>query len=159
MEKPLKHARPYKNNVFTAILAGKLPASVVYEDDLVLAFMDAYPFTRGHMLIIPKVHQQRLPELNGTTRQRLFEIGHQLAAAVRASEIPGDDVNFLINDGHIANQSVPHVHLHVIPRTKGDGRSILWRLATGFANPARRVNRARLDADAAIIKAALSELS
>lgn len=154
----MKHARPYRNNVFTSILSGKLPASVVYEDELVLAFMDIYPFSRGHTLIIPKENTQRVVELGDETRQRLFEVGHKIAAAVRASDIPGDDVNFLINDGHIANQSVPHVHLHVIPRTRGDGRGILWRLATGFANPARKVNRSRFDRDAELIRAALQNI-
>jgi len=148
--------RPYRNNVFTGILAGQLPASVVYDDELVLAFMDIYPFTRGHTLVIPKQHKQRVLELSDATRERLFHVGHKIAAAVRASPIPGDDVNFLINDGHIANQTVPHVHLHIVPRTRGDGAGVIWRLATGFANPVRKVNRAEFDADAALIKAALA---
>ena len=153
----MKHIRPYRPNVFTAILAGKLPASIVYEDELVLAFMDIYPFSRGHTLIIPKQHTQRLFEVSDETRARLFDVGHKIAAAIRACEIPGDDVHFLINDGHVANQSVPHVHLHVIPRTPRGGSRILWRLATGMANPLRKVDRARFDADAALIKAAMEQ--
>lgn len=146
-----------RRNVFAPILDGTQPASKVYEDDLVMAFMDIYPFSRGHTLIIPKQLNQRVYEVPDDMRTRLFDIGNKIGKALRDCEIPCDDLNFLINDGHIANQSVPHVHLHVVPRTRKNGRAILWRLATGIANPIRPVNRSRFDNDAKIISEALKK--
>ncbi|WP_327143466.1 HIT family protein [Nocardia sp. NBC_01327] len=110
---------PY--TIFAEIVAGQAPASKVYEDDDVLAFMDIRPVTPGHLLVIPKIPARSLAELDPAMGGKLFRVGQQLAAALRASEVQCDGVNFFLADGVTAGQEVFHVHLHVIPRTPGDG--------------------------------------
>ena len=142
-------------NVFDEILDGSAAVSRVFEDDLVLAFMDIYPFSRGHTLVIPKQRVQHLRFVEAPARERLFEVGNRIGKALHASEIPCADLNFLINDGVVANQHVPHVHLHVVPRVRGDGRRVFWQMSTRFLNPVRRPDRRAFDRDAAMIRAAL----
>ncbi|MBJ8340377.1 HIT family protein [Antrihabitans sp. YC3-6] len=113
--------------VFDDILAGRAPVSPVYEDDDVFAFMDIRPFTPGHLLVIPKVPARSLAELDPAVGGKLFQVGQRLAAALRASEVACDGVNFFLADGVAAGQEVFHVHLHVIPRTSGDGFGLRGR--------------------------------
>ncbi|MET9488359.1 HIT domain-containing protein [Nocardia sp. NPDC006630] len=126
---------PY--TIFSEIVAGQAPASKVYEDDDVLAFLDIRPVTPGHLLVIPKVPARSLAELDPAMGGKLFRVGQQLAAALRASEVQCDGVNFFLADGVTAGQEVFHVHLHVIPRTPGDG----------FGLRARPTSPARADLD------------
>ncbi len=107
--------------IFCKILAGELPASIVYQDDICTAFMDIQPVNPGHVLVIPKVHATNLSELNPETGGHLFRVGQQVAAALYASGVPCEGVNFFLADGAPAGQEVFHVHLHVFPRFEGDG--------------------------------------
>ncbi|GAA5044508.1 HIT family protein [Nocardia callitridis] len=116
---------PY--TVFGEIVAGRAPASKVYEDADVLAFMDIRPFTPGHLLVIPKVAARSLAELDPEVGGKLFQVGQRLAAALRGSVIGCDGVNLFLADGVTAGQEVFHVHLHVIPRTAGDGFGLRGR--------------------------------
>lgn len=113
--------------IFAEIIAGRAPVSRVYEDDDVLAFMDIRPFTPGHLLVIPKVPASSLAELDPVIGGKLFQVGQLLAAALRESEVGCDGVNFFLADGVTAGQEVFHVHLHVIPRTAGDGFGLRGR--------------------------------
>ncbi len=142
--------------VFCAIVAGQLPASVVHEDARHLVFMDIYPWRPGHVLVIPKRHATRVVELDEGERAELFTLGARVADATRASGLRCDDLHLVINDGPASNQSVPHVHLHVLPRTRGD----LIRLIASFAarpliplGILRPTRRATLDRHAALIRA------
>ncbi|MBF6211824.1 HIT domain-containing protein [Nocardia puris] len=110
---------PY--TIFAEIIAGRAPASKVYEDDDVVAFMDIRPVTPGHLLVVPRVPARNLAELDLEVGGKLFQVGQRLAAALRESEVACDGVNFFLADGVTAGQEVFHVHLHVIPRTPGDG--------------------------------------
>lgn len=116
---------PY--TIFSDIVAGRAPSSKVYEDDDVLAFMDIRPFTPGHLLVIPKVPARSLAELDPEVGGKLFQVGQRLAAALRESEVNCDGVNLFLADGVTAGQEVFHVHLHVIPRTPGDGFGLRGR--------------------------------
>ncbi|MEU0540082.1 HIT family protein [Nocardia sp. NPDC005978] len=116
---------PY--TIFADIVAGRAPSSKVYEDSDVVAFMDIRPFTPGHLLVIPKVPARSLAELDPEVGGKLFRVGQQLAAALRESEVGADGVNFFLADGVTAGQEVFHVHLHVIPRTPGDGFGLRGR--------------------------------
>ncbi|NKY84196.1 HIT family protein [Nocardia veterana] len=136
---------PYR--IFADIVAGRAPASKVYEDADVLAFMDIRPMTPGHLLVIPKVPARSLAELDPAVGGKLFQVGQRLAAALRASEVNCDGVNFFLADGVTAGQEVFHVHLHVIPRTPGDGFGLRFRATTP--------PRADLDYLAASIRGAL----
>lgn len=114
--------------IFCKIVAGTVPSIKVYEDDLVLSFMDIYPLRRGHVLTVTKQHQQQLHLLPAETRAHLVHTAARIAAAVYGSSLKPDAVHYVVNDGPAAEQTVPHVHLHVLPRHKGDLTSFLLRL-------------------------------
>ena len=105
---------------FCTIVDGDAPASVVHETDDTLAFMDIAPVTEGHALVIPKAHSAGLDGLDPDTGGRLFQVGQEIAAALRASDVPTEGINLFLADGEVAGQEVFHVHLHVIPRTGDD---------------------------------------
>ncbi len=136
--------------VFCGIIAGELAASRVYDDDHVVAFLDVRPLTPGHLLVVPRVHAANLEALDEDPGARVFTVAHRLARAVRNSAVPSEGVNFFLADGVAAGQEVFHVHLHVIPRTPGDG----FRLK---ARP-RTPGRDELDATAERVRAGLSTL-
>ncbi|WP_188830212.1 HIT family protein [Nocardia camponoti] len=106
--------------VFCAILDGTAPATLVYEDETVAAFLDIRPITRGHTLVIPRDHATTLDDLDPALGGHVFAAGHRIARALRRSGLASDGANLLINDGEAAFQTVGHVHLHVIPRKHGD---------------------------------------
>ncbi|WP_328391238.1 HIT family protein [Nocardia sp. NBC_00416] len=114
--------------VFCRIVSGAAPAHRVYEDEIVTAFLDIRPITRGHTLVIPKRHATDLSELDAETGMDLFRVGHRVARAVQGRGFAADGANLLINDGKAAFQTVGHVHLHVVPRRHGD----IVRFATGL---------------------------
>jgi diadenosine tetraphosphate (Ap4A) HIT family hydrolase len=112
---------PSRPCVFCDIVAGRVPASVVYRDERVCAFMDIRPVNPGHLLVIPLVHAAGLTTLESGTGARMFQVGQRLAEAIRRSGVRCEGINFLLADGEAAGQEVFHVHLHVIPRYAGDG--------------------------------------
>lgn len=107
--------------IFCKILAGELSASFVYRDEHCTAFMDIQPVNPGHVLVVPNAHAARLSELNPGAGGQLFQLGQRIAAALYASGLPCEGVNFFLADGEPAGQEVFHVHLHVFPRFDGDG--------------------------------------
>ena len=138
--------------VFCGIVDGRVPASVVYGDDLVLAFCDIEPVTAGHTLIAPKRHAAWLAEVDDASADRMFAVGRQVGAAARAAlACPG--VNLFLADGAAAWQTVFHVHLHVIPRW---GRQDGMRLIASRRRPPR-VELDRMAADLAAGLAAAGE--
>lgn len=106
--------------IFCKIVAGHSPSSQVYEDESVVAFLDIRPVNPGHLLVVPKRHASALMELDEATGGHLFKIGMRLAATLRQSGLRCEGVNFFLADGEAAFQDVFHVHLHVIPRFRGD---------------------------------------
>lgn len=106
--------------IFCQIAANLEPASIVYEDDNFIAFMDAYPLTSGHCLVVPKQHVVRLESLTAKARAKLFNLGHNIIEAQKKAGFGIQGTNLLVNDGKAANQTVPHLHLHLIPRESGD---------------------------------------
>jgi len=110
--------------VFCKIVAGAAPASIVYSDEKVLAFMDARPVNPGHVLIIPKTHVAGLADLDEETGAHMFKVGMRIADDVKRSGVKCEGVNLLLSDGKAAFQEIFHVHLHVIPRFKGDNLRI-----------------------------------
>lgn len=107
--------------VFCEMVAGKVLASSVYDDDQALAFMDIRPAIPGHLLVVPKRHAMCLAELDEETGGHLFRTGMRLAAALRDSSLCCEGINFFLTDGAAAGQEIFHAHLHVIPRFTGDG--------------------------------------
>ncbi len=133
--------------VFCRIVAGTAVASVVYEDDRLLAFCDLNPVNPGHVLIIPKVHGVGLADLDESDGSRMFMVSQRLAAALRSSGLRCDGVNLFLADGEAAGQEIFHVHLHVFPRYAGD----YFRVDPGQ----RRASRGDLDEIADRLRAQL----
>lgn len=106
--------------VFCAIVAGTAPAIRVYEDADYLALLDIRPFTRGHTLVIPKLHSVDLTDTPAATLAGMTAVGQRIARAARASRLGVTGTNLAINDGKSAFQTVFHIHLHVVPRRDGD---------------------------------------
>lgn len=109
---------------FCQISAGLVPAPIVYEDERFLAFLDYRPLFRGHCLLIPRAHHETLPELPVTDTGPLFERARLLCRAVE--EATGSHGTFLAVNNRVS-QSVPHLHVHVVPRRQKDGlRGFFW---------------------------------
>ena len=105
--------------VFCKILLGQIPSCKVFEDDLLLAFLDLAPFNFGHTIIVPKDHHHSSTTLGDNYLSRMMQVAPRLGAAImRATGAEG--FNLLLNNGRVAGQVVPHVHLHVIPRFADD---------------------------------------
>jgi diadenosine tetraphosphate (Ap4A) HIT family hydrolase len=107
--------------VFCDIIAGKAPASVVYQDERCVAFMDIRPINPGHLLVVPRYHAASLAELPPDIGGHIFQIGQKLDEALRQSGLKCEGVNLVLADGAAAGQEIFHVHLHVLPRFRGDG--------------------------------------
>ena len=114
------------NCIFCKIINEEVPASIVYQDEICLAFMDVQPVTPGHVLIIPREHVNGLGSLPPEIGGHLFQVGQKIAAGLRKSLPRCEGINFFLADGAIAFQTVFHVHLHVIPRFKGDGFRLMF---------------------------------
>lgn len=138
--------------VFCEIVAGVSPASVIHEDDLCLAIMTIEPVNPGHLLVLPKAHAPYLADLDEATGMHLFAVAMRAAAAIRASGLRCEGINFFLADGEAAFQEVFHAHLHVFPRFAGDSFGIT---ADWSVHPSRE----ELDANAALIRATYSEAS
>ena len=110
--------------VFCSILAGALAAHLVLDEPLVAAFLDSRPLFDGHTLVVPRAHHETLTDLPGELIEPLFAASQRLAAAVR--QATGAQGTFVAMNNRVS-QSVPHLHVHIVPRTKGDGlRGFFW---------------------------------
>jgi histidine triad (HIT) family protein len=141
--------------IFCDILAGKQPASMVYRDEICSAFMDIQPVNPGHTLIVPNYHVASLADLDAETGGHLFAAAQRVATGLQAVAAQGgglrcEGVNLFLADGEAAGQEVFHVHLHVIPRFRGDGFGFRFGPSYG-----QRPSRGELDGIAAKIRADL----
>ena len=139
------------HTVFEKILAGELPATFVYRDDLVAAFMDIQPITPGHTLVVPLLKAATLAELPPATGERMFAVAQRIGAAIRRTELACEGINLFLADGVAAGQTVFHLHLHVFPRHAEDG--FRWKLPDGYYTPPPREEIANTGA---AIRAALA---
>ncbi len=112
--------------IFCKIIAGDIPATRVYEDEKVLAFLDIQPVNPGHLLVLPKGHFAHLHEMDEETGAHVFRAGMRLERALRGSGLRCEGANLLLNNGKVAGQEVFHVHLHVIPRFADDGNRFVF---------------------------------
>ena len=128
--------------VFCRILAGELPAAVVHRDEHCIAILDAFPLTRGHLLLVSAQHGQHIEDLPVPAVAHLFATAARFSAALRRhGDSPATAI--VLNNGKAANQHVPHVHVHVIPRRAGDTPLVVWRYLSRFVNPWSYIGRAR----------------
>ncbi|MFF2446259.1 HIT family protein [Neobacillus sp. NPDC058068] len=113
--------------IFCKIVNGEIPAAKVFENEHVVAFLDISQVTKGHTLVIPKVHKENLFELTPEMARNLFEVVPAIANALKR-EFEPIGLNTINNNGEHAGQSVFHYHMHLIPRYgKGDGFGAVWK--------------------------------
>jgi histidine triad (HIT) family protein len=103
------------NCIFCKIVDGSIPASKIFEDDHVIAFLDIKPFEKGHFLVVPKPHVSLLTELPEELLKHTISVVQKLSAHIMEC-LPCDGFNLVQNNGACATQTVPHVHFHIIPR-------------------------------------------
>ena len=116
--------------IFGKILRGEIPCFKVFEDDDILAFMDINPIAEGHALVIPKHHSKDILESPSQLVGKTFAGAKRIAEAVHETLKP-DGINIVQANGSGAKQSVPHLHVHIIPRTLDDGLTMNWELVLG----------------------------
>ncbi len=110
--------------VFCEVVSGDRPAHEVWRDDAVVAFLDHRPLFEGHVLVVPTEHVVTLTDLPGTMIEQYFGVVQALSAAL---PVALGSTGTLVAMNNLVSQSVPHLHTHVVPRTKGDGlRGFFW---------------------------------
>lgn len=115
------------DTIFSKILRGEIPCHRVYEDDLVLAFLDIFPLSPGHTLIMPKRAAATLDQLDDDSAAAIGRVLPRIARAVLAAT-GARNFNVLQNNGEAAHQAVFHVHFHIIPKfDDGHGLGLTWR--------------------------------
>ena len=115
------------NCLFCDVIEQKIKAHFVYEDKTHVAIMDKYPIQRGHTLVIPKDHHERITDMNTESVSLLFSkipiIAHAVLKTTNA-----DGFNIAQNNGKAANQIIPHVHVHIVPRYSSTGTTWTKRM-------------------------------
>ncbi len=150
--------------IFCEIIAGNLPAAHVYRDEQCIAFMDVHPLGQGHVLLIPLQHVEKLEQLHEHSRQHLYRVFDTLVAAQRRAGFGIEGTHLIVNDGKATNQHIAHVHLHLVPRKRGDALGFAWRMLLhftgifGFRTPHARL-QVQADAIAAQISASAAGLA
>ena len=113
------------DSVFTRIIRREIPAAIVYEDEHVIAFMDAGQVNPGHVLVATRRQVETFVELEEAEAAHLFAVAHRVARAVQAAFAP-EGMTLLQTNKPAGWQTVPHLHLHVLPRHADDGVTLGW---------------------------------
>lgn len=111
--------------IFCKIVAGEIPSHKVYEDDRVLGFLDVGPLSRGHTLVIPREHYETIDRMPDELAAACMAVVPRLSRAIVAAT-GAAGWNVLQNNHRVAGQAVNHVHVHIIPRSEGDGLGYRW---------------------------------
>ena len=114
------------NCIFCKIINNEIPSVKIYEDELVLAFLDLGPINYGHTLVIPKEHHESSSTIPENVAGRMFRVGSRIGIALKR-KLDYDAFNLHLADGTAAGQVVMHAHLHVVPRGVEDGFRWNWR--------------------------------
>jgi histidine triad (HIT) family protein len=128
--------------LFCKIVSGELPSIRVYEDDRVIAIMDIFPATRGHVLVIPRAHAADVHEVSDEDLAAAASVAKHLAGRA-AVGLGADGVTIMQSNGAAAWQTVFHYHVHVIPRYDGDPLVLPWRPGEAPADPAELTDISR----------------
>ena len=113
---------PVDDCIFCAIVAGRAPARIVHSDALTVAFLDIFPLTPGHALVVPRRHSRDLLDAAPEDVAAVTAAAREVAAAsVSPSGLGADGFNLIQANGSVAFQTVFHLHIHVLPRYRGDG--------------------------------------
>ncbi len=105
------------DGIFCKIISKEIPAKILYEDEDTIAFLDAFPVAKGHTLVIPKQHYVKIQDLPSEINEKLFNTVHKMIPKV--DSLQGSTL-VAIHNGKDSGQEVPHVHVHLIPRSNSD---------------------------------------
>ena len=108
------------NCIFCKIVSGKLRARIINENDYAMAFLDAFPLSSGHTLVVPKAHFSKVQDMDKEYSCAVFSIACQIAAILEPT-VRANASTIAIHNGRDAGQEVPHVHIHIVPRSVNDG--------------------------------------
>ena len=133
---------------FCRILSNELSSSRVYEDEHTLAFLDIHPISQGHTLVVPRRHVESFTDLSLEEVTQLALAGRLVAAHLKSAVEGCEGISLSLADGTSAGQEVPHAHLHVIPRRRGDGFG--WRFPSEYSS--EEAPRDQLDSVAALVR-------
>ena len=111
--------------IFCKIIDGSIPSFKIHENENCLVLLDRFPSGIGHVLVIPKKHVENIFELDDETAAKIFPLVTDVAKRMK-KHLALDGLNILQNNGAAAQQSVPHFHIHLIPRCKDDAITIHW---------------------------------
>ena len=107
--------------IFCQIIEKKIPSKVLYEDENNLAFLDIFPIFKGHTIVIPKTHYHNLEEIPERELAETYKVVKKLATSIH-EKLKIEGYNILQNNFEAAGQVIQHFHVHIIPRSKNDGR-------------------------------------
>lgn len=143
---------PQHECLFCRIATGEETASKIYEDDHCFVFLDLFPIREGHTLVIPKLHGVLLEDLPADVQAHLIQVCEKVMRAQKATDLGIKAHNLMLNDGKAANQHIPHVHFHLIPRMGGDVLGVVMGLVLRMKNVfGQAARRRRLDEMASLI--------
>ncbi len=114
--------------IFCKIVSGEIPAKILKETSNSISFLDAFPLAKGHVLVIPKNHHQKIQDMNEKENTGLFSLVHMMMAKV--DTITGSTL-IAIHNGKDAGQEVPHVHVHLVPRSNADSAGAIHSMFDG----------------------------
>jgi histidine triad (HIT) family protein len=109
--------------IFCKIINGEIPGYKLYEDEEIIAFLDAFPAGSGHTLVMPKAHYQDLSAVPEGLLQQIMGAAKRLVPAITQA-VGAEGFNLFLNNGRAAGQLIDHLHLHILPRSSGDGLHI-----------------------------------
>lgn len=104
--------------IFCKIVKGKIPAKIILESEKSLAFLDAFPLTKGHALVIPKKHYEKVQEMPSDDNSDLFNLVQKITEKI--DKLTNAEL-IAVHNGKESGQEIPHVHVHIIPRSVDDG--------------------------------------
>ncbi len=110
--------------LFCKIIKGEIPSTRIYEDENVVAFLDIFPFTKGHTVVVPIEHFSNLLEFPDEKMEKYFSALKKLSDQIKTN-LKADGINILQNNFRAAGQIVDHLHFHIIPRWENDGKSFI----------------------------------
>jgi histidine triad (HIT) family protein len=111
--------------IFCKIVRGEIPCAKLYEDDMVLSFLDINPINHGHALVMPKKHYATLLDIPDEDLTACMTVAKRVARALTGG-MGAEGLNLLQNNGRVAGQLIDHIHFHLIPRSAGDGFLSSW---------------------------------
>ena len=117
--------------IFCKIVSGEIPTKIIAKTENSIAFLDAFPLTKGHTLVIPKKHHEKIQNLSPEENTDLFSLVHEMVSNV--DTITGSTL-VAIHNGKDAGQEIPHVHVHLVPRSKNDSAGAIHSMFNSSVN-------------------------